>query len=113
MRQPASNRQYHDSLKLQPYAGTTNWTVFQVQLQIVRTTKGMSEAVAAQHLAAALRGPALELFRHLPATARENFQALFDALQRRFGTLGQVELHLVKFRSNHQVSGKSLQVLQQ
>ena len=86
-------------------------TAFQAQLQIVSAHEGWSEAVAAQRLPAALRGPALELFGHLPAAARGNFQALCDALQRRFGTLGQVELHRAKFRSRRQISGESLHVL--
>ncbi|UYV63048.1 hypothetical protein LAZ67_2002940 [Cordylochernes scorpioides] len=62
-------------------------------------------------LAAALRGPVVEVLQTIPEQLRLDFNALIDALESRYGEEHYQQLHVVKFKNRLQDKKENLQDL--
>ena len=58
-----------------------------------------TEVEKATLLVVSLRGAALPVLSNLPADRRSDYRALVTALENRFGTVHQAELHRMKLRN--------------
>ncbi|UYV75940.1 K02A2.6-like [Cordylochernes scorpioides] len=65
----------------------------------------------ASFLAAALRGPAVDVLQMIPEQLRLDFNSLIDALESRYGEEHYQQLHVVKFKNRLQEKKDSLQDL--
>ena len=63
------------------------------------------------YLSTSLKGSALSLLRNLPSGTRQDYKELVAALEGRFGSAHQQELHRFKFKSRLRRRDESLQEL--
>ena len=81
------------------YDGRSSWDAYVTQFGILAHLNNWNQEEKATLLAVSLRGAALTVLSNLPAERRGNYQALVTALENRFGTAHQAELHRMKLRN--------------
>ncbi|UYV82874.1 K02A2.6-like, partial [Cordylochernes scorpioides] len=98
-------------VKVPTFDGQSSWTSFKTQFDVVAQANGWNVRDKASFLAAALRGPAVEVLQMIPEQLRLDFNALIDALESRYGEEHYQQLHVVKFKNRLQEKKESLQDL--
>ena len=81
------------------YDGRSSWDAYVTQFGMLAHLNNWNQEEKATLLAVSLRGAALTVLSNLPAERRGNYQALVTALENRFGTAHQAELHRMKLRN--------------
>ncbi|UYV69258.1 K02A2.6-like [Cordylochernes scorpioides] len=89
--------------------GHTRTPVFQQENN--NSANGWNVRDKASFLAAALRGPAVDVLQMSPEQLRLDFNALIDALESRYGEEDYQQLHVVNFKNRLQEKKESLQYL--
>ena len=87
-----------------PLITNTSWDHYQVQFELIAELNGWNTSTMAIYLAASLSGCAQASLNELVASSRRNYEALRDALPRRFGNGGKMEVFRSQVKSR--VSGK-------
>ena len=82
-----------------PYDGRADWDAYRTQFEMLANVKCWTEAEKATYLAVSLKGPALTVLSNLPAANLYNYSSLVTALDSRFGSSHQAELHRMKLKS--------------
>ncbi len=91
-----------------PYDGRTSWEAYRSQFEMLATLGRWSEPQKATYLAVSLRGTALTVLSNMPQERRTSYSALAVALQNRFGTAHQAELHRATLRNRGRRREESL-----
>ena len=86
------------------YDGNTSWDHYQVQFELIAELNGWNTSTMAIYLAESLSGCAQASLNELDTSSRRNYEALRDALPRRFGNGGKMEVFRSQVKSR--VSGK-------
>lgn len=81
------------------YDGRSSWDAYVTQFGMLAHLNNWNEEEKATLLAVSLRGAALTVLSNLPAERRGDYRALVTALENRFGTAHQAELHRMKLRN--------------
>ena len=81
------------------YDGHSSWEAYLTQFRMLVHLNHWSEEEKATLLGVSLRGAALTVLSNLPVERRSDYQALILALENRFGTAHQAELHRMKLMS--------------
>lgn len=97
--------------KPQDFDGSASWAAYRAQFELIATNNRWSTRQKAVELAASLKGPALETLACVPLEHLENYEALTDVLEQRFGTAHQEQLHRTQLRTRVRGSNESLQEL--
>ncbi|UYV69630.1 EPM2AIP1 [Cordylochernes scorpioides] len=84
-------------------------TSFKTQFDVVAQANGWNVRDKASFLAAALRGPAVDVLQMIPEQLCLDFNALIDALESRYGEEHYQQLHVVKFKNRLQDKKESSQ----
>ena len=90
------------------YDGSTSWDAYIAQFEMLAQLNHWTEVEKATLLVVSLRGAALPVLSNLPADRRSNYRALVTALENRFGTAHQAELHRMKLRNRTRKRDESL-----
>ncbi|UYV82560.1 K02A2.6-like, partial [Cordylochernes scorpioides] len=90
--QQDNNNSGRPLFKVPTFDGQSSWTSFKTQFDVVAQANGWNVRDKASFLAAALRGPAVDVFQMIPEQLRLDFNALIDALESRY----EEEHHHVK-----------------
>ncbi len=90
------------------FDGRSPWEAYLTQFQMLAKLSHWSERQKTTFLAVSLRGPALTVLTNLPEERRNNYEALVAALQNRFGTAHQAELHRMKLKNRVRKREESL-----
>ncbi|UYV81786.1 K02A2.6-like [Cordylochernes scorpioides] len=98
-------------VKVPTFDGQSTWTSFKTQFDVVAQANGWNVRDKASFLAAALRGPAVDVLQMRPEQLRLDLNALIDALESRYGEEHYQQLHVVKFKNRLQEKKESLQDL--
>ncbi|UYV61916.1 K02A2.6-like [Cordylochernes scorpioides] len=93
------------------FDGQSSWTSFKTQFDVVSQANGWNVRDKASFLAAALRGPAVDVLQMIPEQLRLDFNALIDALESRYGEEHYQKLQVVSFKNRLQDKKESLQDL--
>ena len=99
--------------KPQEFDGSCSWISFITQFETIATIHGWSAPDKLGELVGCLKGPALELFAHLPAGERSDYHSLSLALSARFGVTGQETLFRSQLRHRTRRAGEALPSLAQ
>ena len=94
--------------KPQEFDGSAPWRSFIIQFESLADGHGWSSAERRCELVACLRGPALEVFSHLPGADRLDFQSLVASLESRFGVKQQEPWFRSQLRRRTRGAGESL-----
>ncbi len=81
------------------YDGRSSWSAYRRQFELLAQLNKWSETEKATFLAVSLKGPALAVLNTLPSTGLHDYPTLVSALETRFGTVHQTELHQACLRS--------------
>ena len=95
------------------YDGKGIWKDFRAHFEVIARVNGWDDESKACYLAASLRGQAQAVLGDLEEDQRQSYVALTSALERRFGSEEQSELHRVQLRSRVRAKGESLAELAQ
>ncbi|UYV73203.1 K02A2.6-like [Cordylochernes scorpioides] len=98
-------------VKVPTFDGQSSWTSFKTQFDVVAQANGWNVRDKASFLAAALRGPAVDVLQMIPEQLRLDFNSLIDTLDSRYGEEHYQQLHVVKFKNRLQEKKESLQDL--
>ncbi|UYV66258.1 K02A2.6-like [Cordylochernes scorpioides] len=98
-------------VKVPTFDGQSSWTSFKTQFDVVAQANGWNVRDKASFLAAALRGPAVDVLQMIPEQLRLDLNSLIDALESRYGEEHYQQLHVVKFKNRLQEKKESLQDL--
>ncbi|XP_072043144.1 uncharacterized protein [Amphiura filiformis] len=79
-------------IKLDKYDGTTSWSNYLLQFELIADYYNWNDYEKAMHLAANLRGTAQGVLNDVEASKRHNFHSLVTSLNLRFGHENQEEL---------------------
>ncbi|UYV82242.1 K02A2.6-like [Cordylochernes scorpioides] len=109
--QQENNNSGRPLVKVPTFDGQSSWTSFKAQFDVVAQANGWNVRDKASFLAAALRGPAVDVLQMIPEQLRLDFNALIDALESRYGEEHYQQLHVVKFKNRLQEKKGSLQDL--
>ncbi|UYV78164.1 hypothetical protein LAZ67_16000346 [Cordylochernes scorpioides] len=109
--QQENNNSGRPLVKVPTFDGQSSWTSFKTQLDVVAQANGWNVRDKASFLAAALRGPAVDVLQMIPEQLRLDFNSLIDALESRYGEEHYQQLHVVKFKNRLQEKKESLQDL--
>ncbi|XP_045127236.1 uncharacterized protein LOC123513870 [Portunus trituberculatus] len=93
------------------YDGKVAWEFYAAQFDLLAAAQGWDQAEKALQLATALRGPAIEVFSHLPPTQRASFPDIAEALRRRFGHRHQAEVYRAQLKKRTRQRGETLSQL--
>jgi hypothetical protein len=91
-----------------PFDGRTSWLGYKAQFDLIADLNGWSLADRAQHLAAALAGPALIILANLSASERLSYAHLTEALNTRFNEGRSAELARVRLDNRKQAPNEKL-----
>lgn len=97
--------------KPQDYDGSIPWLAFRKQFESIASTHRWNPKESLGELVACLRGPALEIFAHLPAEDREDYGRLMSVLELRFGCGKQEPWFRTQFRRRQRHPGEALPAL--
>ena len=108
---PEQNRPIHK--KPPSFDGKSQWEPYTTQFKIIAEMNQWNEEQKGNYLATSLKGFASILLGNLPSGTRQDFicKELVAALESRFGSVHQQELHLSKFKSRLRWNEESLQEL--
>ncbi|UYV75192.1 K02A2.6-like, partial [Cordylochernes scorpioides] len=109
--QQENNNSGRPLVKVPTFDGQSSWTSFKTQFDVAAQANGWNVRDKASFLAAALRGPAVDVLQMIPEQLRLDFNALIDALESRYGEEHYQQLHVVKFKNRLQEKKESLQDL--
>ena len=90
------------------YDGRSSWDAYITQFEMLAQLNHWTEMEKATLLAVSLRGAASTVLSNLPADRRSDYRALVTALENRFGTAHQAELHRMKLRNRTRKREESL-----
>lgn len=96
-------------LQLMQFDGETSWESYCVHLETVSEANGWDDDICRSHVAANLRGRALEFFQTLDREVQRDLSRLIRALERRFGSKQNMGVIQNKFRNRHQKTNESLE----
>ncbi|MBJ4962406.1 hypothetical protein JGF25_23495, partial [Salmonella enterica subsp. enterica serovar Mbandaka] len=82
-----------------PYDGTTSWSVYKTQFEVIAEANGWRNREKACFLAASLRSPAADVLQTLPEEKRLDYESLVSALDLRFGGSFLQQLHAIQLRN--------------
>ncbi|UYV75702.1 hypothetical protein LAZ67_13001056 [Cordylochernes scorpioides] len=88
-------------IKVPTFDGQSSWSSFKTQFNVVAQINGWNVGDKASYLAAALRGPAVEVLQMIPEQLRLDFNSLVNALGSRYEEEHYQQLY-VKFKNNLQ-----------
>ncbi|MBJ5584697.1 hypothetical protein JGG81_25170, partial [Salmonella enterica subsp. enterica serovar Typhimurium] len=94
-----------------PYNGTTTWSVYKTQFEVIAEANGWRTREKACFLAASLRSPAADVLQTLPEEKRLDYESLVSALNLRFCGGFLQQLHFIQLRNSTQKPQESLQEL--
>ena len=94
--------------RAQNFDGSVSWTAYCAQFEAIAHNNQWTDPEKAVHLAASLRGPALEILGHLPEEQSRDFDQLTAALKQRFGVEHQEEAFRARFRARCREPRESL-----
>ena len=90
------------------YDGRSSWDAYITQFEMLAQLNHWTEVEEATLLAVSLRGVALTVLSNLPADRRSDYRALVTALENRFGTAHQAQVHRMKLRNRTRKQDESL-----
>ena len=93
------------------FDGKSQWEPYIAQFEIVAGMNQWNDEQKGNYLATSLKGSALSLLGNLPSDTRQDYKELVAALESRFGSAHQQELHRSKFKSRLRRRDESLQEL--
>ena len=93
------------------FDGKSQWEPYIAQFEIVAGMNQWNDEQKGNYLATSLKGSALSLLGNLPSDTSQDYKALVTALESRFGSAHQQELHRSKFKSRLRRRDESLQEL--
>lgn len=91
------------------YTGSSDYSLFRKQLLHHAELLGWDETTKGSQLSQLLSEKALEVLRFLQPNQLQNFNALDSALQRRFGTVNDVNVYKAKLRNLKQKGNQTLE----
>ena len=97
--------------KLQTFDGSVSWEAYHAQFELVARHNRWSGEEKAVNLAASLAGPALELLGHMDIERRLQYDALVDAIERRFGCSHREHLYRAELRKRVRSANEELSKL--
>ena len=97
--------------KPQDFDGSASLTAYRAQFELIAASYGWSTHRKAVELAASLKGPALEVLACVPPSHLENYEALTNVLEQRFGAAHQEHLHRARLRNRTRGGNEGLQEL--
>ena len=103
----------HHLVKPSEFDGSSSWASFIAQFKLIAATQGWNVADKLAILVASLKGPALELFAHLPELEQTDFGRLTNALESRFGVANQEPWFRSQLRRRRRNAGETLPHLAQ
>ncbi|UYV76815.1 hypothetical protein LAZ67_14002092 [Cordylochernes scorpioides] len=109
--QQENNNSGRPLVKVPTFDGQSSWTSFKTQFDVDAQANGWNVRDKASFLAAALRGPAVDVLQMIPEQLRLDFNSLIDTLYFRYGEEHYQQLHVVKFKNILQEKKESLQDL--
>ncbi|UYV84885.1 K02A2.6-like, partial [Cordylochernes scorpioides] len=109
--QQENNNSGRPLVKVPTFDGQSSWTSFKTQFDVVAQANGWNVRDKASFLAAALRGPAVDVLQMIPEQLRLDFNSLIDTLDSRYGEEHYQQLHVVKFKNRLQEKKERLQDL--
>ncbi|UYV74968.1 hypothetical protein LAZ67_12001925, partial [Cordylochernes scorpioides] len=109
--QQENNNSGRPLVKVPTFDGQSSWTSFKTQFDVVAQANGWNVRDKASFLAAALRGPAVDVLQMIPEQLRLDFNPLIDVQDSRYGEEHYQQLHVVKFKNRLQEKKESLQDL--
>ena len=95
------------------FDGSGSWTSFITQFRVIASAQRWNESDKLAMLVASLKGPALEIFAHLPDADRTDFSRLSSALDGRFGAANQEPWFRSQLRRRRRKAGETLPQLAQ
>ena len=95
------------------FDGSTSWSAFIAQFRVIALSQEWNQADKLSVLVASLKGPALQLFAHLPETDQVDFCRLAGALEGRFGVANQEPWYRSQLRRRKREAGETLPHLAQ
>ena len=93
------------------FDGKSQWELYIAQFELVAGMKQWNYEQKGNYLATSLKGSALSLLENLPSDTRQDYKKLVAALESRFGSAHQQELHRSKFKSRLRRRDESQQEL--
>ena len=95
---------------LRPYSGTTSWKSFREYfLRICKANSWQTDEEKLTYLVLALDGAAIEILKDFPENTPSTLAEVWDALERRFGSINEVQVALRLFDSRRQTEAETLQ----
>ena len=95
------------------FDGSGSWSSFIAQFRVIASAQRWSKSDQLAMLVASLKGPALEIFAHLPDADRSDFRRLSSALEGRFGSAHQEPWFRSQLRRRRRKAGETLPQLAQ
>ena len=90
-------------LRPESYDGRSSWDAYHTQFKMLACINSWKEEEMATYLAVSLKGPALTVLNNVPPESLYSYDALVSALvsalETRFGSAHQAELHQVRFKA--------------
>ena len=81
------------------YNGRASWDAYHTQFKMIARINGWKEEEKATYLAVSVKGPALTVLNNIAPESLYSYDALVSALETRFGSAHQAELHCVCFKA--------------
>ena len=81
------------------YDGRASWDAYHTLFKMLARINGWKEEEKVTYLAVSLKGPALTVLNNIPPESLYSYDALVSALETRFGSAHQAELHRVRFKA--------------
>ena len=91
-----------------PYDGRSTWEAYRTQFEMLARVNNWNEMEKATYLAVSLKGPALTVLSNIPHDNLYNYSSLITALEARFGSAHQAELHRIKLKNRTRKREESL-----
>ena len=95
------------------FDGSVPWVSYKSQFEAIAAVHGWKDSDRVGELVACLKGPALEVFTHLPSADQLQYERLVAALEQRFGQTNQSLWFRSQFRRRTRNPGESLPALAQ
>ncbi len=106
---PSGSRSGSSAVPRPPtYDGRSEWEAYRTQFEMLAQVNTWTEPEKATFLAVSLRGTALTVLLNLSPERHHEYKDLVAALQKRFGSAHQAELHRMKLKSRSRRREESL-----
>ena len=103
-----SKPMFSNRSKISSYDGSTDWSDYLVQFEMVSQLNGWDNHTKAMELATSLKGPALTVMVDLDPTLRSDYLELVNALDIRFKATSSSELYRVQMKTRVKKRAESL-----